>query len=129
MPEQTKQRLVLLVDDSVEILITTSFLLEASGYRVVCAPNGKKALDILRSPGQELPDVILLDMMMPIMDGSEFRKEQLKDERFAKIPTILITALSPKALSEIGDVQFQSVLNKPIVADELLTRIQELTAA
>jgi CheY-like chemotaxis protein len=117
---------ILLVDDSVDILNAMVFFLEASGFSVNTAENGRLALDKLRS-GAPLPDVIILDMMMPVMDGLSFRQEQLKDERIAQIPVILVTALSQAALKDIGNTSFQRVLNKPIEADELVVALQQMT--
>jgi CheY-like chemotaxis protein len=126
MPANKKRKNILLVDDSVDILRAMGFLLETNGFEIACAENGREALELLRS-GAPLPDLIVLDMMMPVMDGVAFRKEQISEGALAGIPTILATALSRAAIKEIKDVTFDRILCKPISIDELLKNIQELT--
>jgi CheY-like chemotaxis protein len=122
-------KLIMLVDDSVEILQALSFFLEINGFRVVCAENGQEALDKLRSSLTDLPKVIVLDMMMPVMDGFVFRKEQMSDTHLAAIPVIVTTALSGSAISALKKEEFPRVLKKPIVAEELLNAIADTPAA
>jgi CheY-like chemotaxis protein len=122
MPLDERAKEVLVVDDSTEILEATSFLLEMHGCRVTCAVNGKEALEMLRS-GRARPDVIVLDLMMPVMDGAAFRREQLKDERLARIPTIVATALSEASIGNSSELRFQKVISKPVVVDQLLAAI------
>lgn len=81
---------VLLVDDYDEARETIAAFLESEGYRVACAADGREALEKLRS-GIE-PRVILLDLQMPRMSGSEFRAEQLKDPRLSRIPVVVYSA-------------------------------------
>lgn len=128
MPPDKRKRKVLLVDDSMDIRKSMSFLLEVDGYEVQCAENGKEALELLRS-SPTLPSVIILDMMMPVMDGAGFRKEQLRSERLAKIPTVLVTALSRSAMPDSGALGFSHVLSKPISVEELLSTLEVALSA
>ena len=82
---------VLVVDDDDAIRHALTLLLEHSGYVVLGANNGEKALDVLRA-NSHLPSVILLDLNMPIMTGWEFRLEQKRDPHLAQIPVIIISA-------------------------------------
>jgi CheY-like chemotaxis protein len=82
---------VLLVDDEPSIREVSEALLESEGYRVVCAVDGSDALAILR--GGLRPCIIILDLMMPVMDGWEFRRQQLGDRELLKIPTIVYSAV------------------------------------
>ena len=66
-------------------------LLEWEGYQVDCAANGQEALDYLHGQGE--PELILLDVMMPVLDGEEFRREQQRDPSLAKIPVVVVSAL------------------------------------
>lgn len=66
-------------------------MLREEGYNAVCVANGQAALDYLQNE-DESPALILLDLMMPVMDGYQFREKQLLDERMAKIPVVLMTA-------------------------------------
>jgi CheY-like chemotaxis protein len=82
---------VLVVDDDPDIRFELTAGLRDIGCEVVCASNGEQALEYLRS-GAPLPGLILLDLMMPIMDGNEFRDHQRNDPLLATIPVVVVTA-------------------------------------
>ncbi|MGE3683918.1 MAG: response regulator [Bdellovibrionales bacterium] len=89
---QNRKRL-LVVEDSVDFQDLLKQLFESEGYHVVYASNGEEALKKLRSDSDaDLPGLILLDLMMPVMDGFEFRDKQLLDPRLAGIPVVIMTA-------------------------------------
>src|SRR5437773_2596044 len=90
---QAAGRTVLVVDDDDEVRLAVADVLESEDYQVLSAGNGLEALQMLRGPGAR-PDVILLDMMMPVMDGWTFRAEQQKVPELASIPVLLFTAYS-----------------------------------
>lgn len=83
---------ILVVDDDPDICEVMTELFAAEGYSVECARDGKQALALLK--GRPAPCVILLDLMMPVMNGWEFRAEQLKDERISGVPTVLFTGIA-----------------------------------
>src|SRR5262245_40011816 len=96
---------VLIVDDDLDILEGLAELLEFEGYVVSTAFDGQAALNHLR--GGLRPSVILLDLMMPGMNGWDFRAEQMKDVDLRDIPVVVITAaaVSEEALrSQLGDI-------------------------
>jgi CheY-like chemotaxis protein len=82
---------VLVVDDDPDIRDSLRDVLEERGYEVSTVANGREALDLLKSTSPQ-PCVILLDLMMPVMDGMQFRKEQKRDPSIANIPLVVITA-------------------------------------
>jgi CheY-like chemotaxis protein len=82
---------VFIVEDDADIRDSVSELLESEGYGVATAVNGREALEQLRGAA-ELPGVILLDLMMPDMDGFQFREQQLADDRLRDIPVVLMSA-------------------------------------
>ena len=84
-------RRILVVEDSPDVLYLLEMFLEREGFLLMSAANGQEALDLLRST-QDLPAFILLDLMMPVMDGAGFRSEQLKDKRLAATPVVLLSA-------------------------------------
>ncbi len=89
-------------------------ILEGAGHRVVTAENGREALERLREA--ESYCVILLDIMMPVMNGYEFREEQLRDPKLASIPVIVVTAdgrAKEKAQQLGSDLFFQKPLSPP----------------
>lgn len=105
---------VLIVEDDKSIRETLRMVLEAEGYQVGLAENGKIALEYLREHSP--PGIILLDLMMPVMNGWEFLKRHEEDPVLAAVPVVVISAaLSVKSL--VGASHFFS---KPIELDALL---------
>ena len=90
-PDTSACRKVYVVEDDTELRHTIGEALEAQGYAVVSAANGTEALEALRRDDAR-PCLILLDLMMPVMDGYEFRKEQRADPALAGIPVVVISA-------------------------------------
>jgi CheY-like chemotaxis protein len=113
---------ILLIDDDVPSAEALRELLDRAGHSVVCARNGREALDRLRETGGFC--VILLDVMMPVMDGFEFREEQLKDPSFASIPVIVLTAHG-HAGEQTKRLQSERFFPKPFSPPELLRAIRD----
>jgi CheY-like chemotaxis protein len=90
-------------------------LLTLEGFDAGTAANGHDALQYLRQG--DLPELILLDLMMPVMDGWEFRRLQQEDPALAKLPVIVLSALDPTRATEFGDAV---LLTKPLDFDRLL---------
>lgn len=104
---------ILVVEDDKDIRDMLAFALEVEGYDVARAANGKEGLDLL--PNMSGPCLILLDMMMPVMNGWEFLRAMRKDDILAVIPIVIVSAFSEQLLDE--DVQ--SVMKKPIDLEAL----------
>jgi len=85
------EAVILLVEDEASMREVIEAVLHEEGYRVVCSDNGADALDVLRSGLR--PCIIILDLMMPIMDGWQFRAAQLGDSELLKIPTVVYSAV------------------------------------
>lgn len=117
-------RSVLVVEDDGDIRMLLVDLLEDAGYRVAEARDGREALEILES-GKSLPDVVILDLMMPVMDGIEFRKAQLRNRTWAEIPVVLISA-DQRAMERCGGLTFAAFLPKPVGAKELLAALTRI---
>jgi CheY-like chemotaxis protein len=83
--------MVLLVEDDVDVREAVTDTLEDAGYRVTAARHGQEALALLRD-GRARPCLILLDLMMPVMDGWQFRELQSKDPALADIPVVALSA-------------------------------------
>jgi CheY-like chemotaxis protein len=109
------------VEDDGAVGDALGLLLATEGFTVHRAGNGQEALDRLRSGGP--PDLILLDLMMPVMDGWEFRRRQRQDPALASIPVIILstTATTAARVNGLGDVGY---LQKPVGADELLAAVR-----
>jgi chemosensory pili system protein ChpA (sensor histidine kinase/response regulator) len=119
------QPLVLIVDDSLTVRKITSRLLTRSGFAVATAKDGVDALQVL---GEQSPDVILLDIEMPRMDGFEFAKTIKGDPRFASIPIIMITSrTAEKHRNRAAELGVDLYLGKPYQEDELLGHLRDMT--
>ncbi len=112
---------VLVVEDDRDIRECMADALEMEGYAVACAQHGREALDQLRRGLR--PDLILLDLLMPVMSGWEFRQAQLADPLLAGIPVVIVSASSPGAAARPD-----RHLPKPFGIDELLSLVAQLTA-
>lgn len=113
---------VLIVEDETDIRESLGELLSADGFVVTEAHNGRVALELLRGAA-ELPHVILLDLMMPEMDGEQFRREQLVDARLAGIPVVVMSAA--RDIVEAGErMRAFAVLKKPMSIDELVATLR-----
>lgn len=113
---------VLLVEDDHDILDTLGEVLACEGYEVRLAANGREALASLRDETVP-PDVILLDMMMPIMNGWEFLAEKRRDARIAPIPVVVVTADSK--LNQ-ASIVVEKLIRKPIDLELLLRTIENV---
>jgi len=122
----TAPRLILLVEDDFVLRSSLSELLIAEGFRVECAADGREALRRLdRVPR---PDLILLDIMLPHLDGFELRALQKRSPLVANIPVLVISAydLDPQSVIELG---LPPPFRKPLDVEKLLSKIRELTDA
>ncbi|HEY3107269.1 MAG TPA: response regulator [Chloroflexota bacterium] len=112
--------MVLVVEDDPELRALFGQILADHGYAVRTAGDGLAAL---REMAVERPDVILLDMMMPVMDGHAFREAQLADPSWRRIPVIVISATS-EFLDPDATLGAKAVLGKPFDFDELLALVE-----
>ncbi len=112
---------VLIVDDDPDMQECLIEILQDEGYECEVASNGAVALERLRGFAAS---VILLDVMMPVMDGWQFRVAQLQDPRIAQIPVIVMSA-NHRVLAEAGDWRGVRTLSKPIRLTDLLTTMGE----
>ncbi len=109
---------VLVVEDDLEIRETVMEILEEHGYEPIGAENGLEALDKLRSSGPP-PCLILLDLMMPRMDGRSFRQVQLQNPELASIPVVVITAFRDMSQA-LQEMKVADLLKKPFNLQDLL---------
>lgn len=109
----TSNKCILVIEDDPGIRETFKFALTLEGYNVLTAGNGKEGLDLL--PTIPKPGLILLDLMMPVMNGWEFLEEIKKDSSLSSIPIVVVTAFADKSKT----IQVQEVINKPVTLDTL----------
>jgi CheY-like chemotaxis protein len=112
--------MIFLIEDEPDIRESLREVLELEGYEVQCAANGFEAKESLRR--LPTPALILLDMLMPVMNGREFRSWQLEVPRLARVPVIVLSAdPSQKELEGILH------LHKPVDLSELLSAVKDST--
>ncbi len=115
---------ILIVDDEIQFIDLVQMRLEANGYEVITADNGEVGLEKAR---HENPDLIVLDLMMPVMDGYTMLKELRKVEQIKDIPVILCTAKSHRDDENNGQkAGADDYIKKPFESSELLAKIKEL---
>lgn len=116
--------LVLVVDDDPDILDAICDILDAEGYRVSRARHGQEALEQVES---ERPDIILLDLMMPVMDGVAFSQALRERPAVSDVPIVVISADgNPARAAAVGAAGY---LAKPFDIDALLTQVAGITRA
>ena len=126
MAEERTKCLVLLIDDESNARRMAGLLLEREGYQFLAAPNGEEGLTLAKV---ELPDVILLDVMMPKMDGFETLRRLKTDRDTKSIPVIMVTAkATERAIA--SSFQLGAVLHveKPYETKDLLQKIEAAIA-
>lgn len=118
----------MIVEDDLYIRESLGEFLRDEGFKVLLATNGSEGLRALRAiqDESELPGVILLDLMMPIMDGYAFRREQVADARLKDIPVIVMTADSTSE-SKVAGLQVGAFLKKPIDIDRIQQLVETLS--
>ena len=116
--------LVMVVDDSTTVRRATQKVLEKNGFSVILAKDGANALELLQL---NIPNIILSDIEMPVMDGFEFLKNVRTTEKYKKIPVIMITSrTAAKHKSLAYELGVDNYLGKPYQEDELINSINEL---
>jgi DNA-binding response OmpR family regulator len=113
---------ILVVDDEVDLVKTVSFSLEAEGYTVLVSYNGEDALNQAR---KENPDLILLDIMLPKLDGYKVCRLLKFDERYKHIPVLMLTAKTQEKDKIVGmETGADEYIAKPFDMDELMEKIK-----
>lgn len=119
-------RRILIADDDPDVRESLRLLFELQGYSVDEARNGQEALHRLNSNGP--PCLIVLDLMMPIMDGWQFRRIQREDPVLGSVPVLVISAV-PAHLQRTTELAAHRVFAKPFDYDALLAEAETICAA
>jgi len=126
MKSKTK---ILLVDDDKDFVEATTMVLESKPYEVVVAYNGDDGLAKAR---KEKPDLIILDIIMPVKDGFRAAEQLKKDPDLKNIPVIMLTSFSEKggdtslSVSQGFALDAEDYVDKPVAPEELLKRVERL---
>lgn len=126
MKEKAK---ILIVDDDPDFVEATKLVLESKPYEVITAQDGDKGIAKAR---QEKPDLIILDIIMPVKDGFNAAEELKKDAELSKIPVIILTSFSENvgsttlSRSQGLALDTEDYVDKPVAPDDLLKRVAKL---
>jgi len=120
--EKSPRKTVMLVEDDDDERDALAALLEQEDYRVLQAPNGAEALKILEAE-PDACQIILLDLMMPIMNGWDFRRLQKRRAELAKIPVVLMSAGAQIAFA-VEDLDAAGYVTKPVEIADLIEKVE-----
>ena len=120
LPDPFGMPSVLVVEDHADLREMLAVLLETEGFQVQTAGNGVEAL---RSLDATRPSVILLDLMMPVMTGDEFRERQLADPRFRDVPVICMTA-AHDGRDRAARIRADAYFQKPVDFERLIGAVR-----
>ena len=115
---------ILIVDDEPSIIVPVQFLMEQNGYDVMVAFSGEEAMEVIE---ENEPDLILLDIMLPVIDGFEVCQRVRENPQWNKIKIILLTALGSDANVEKGlSLGADAYITKPFSNIEIVDKVKEL---
>ena len=123
-----KKAKILLIDDDIDFVEATKIVLESKPYEVVVAYEGEEGL---RKAREEKPDLVILDIIMPIKDGFTAAEQLKKDPQLNKIPILMLTAFAEKggessiATSRGLTLEAEDYIDKPVSPEELLRRVEK----
>ena len=117
---------ILVVDDDPGVTHTVKYGLESldADYKVVCVDSGQKCLELLEN--NQIPDIILLDIMMPEMNGWEIQKKLQERIEWKNIPIIFLTATGDPTSKKIGSIISKGFIEKPCKIPDLKQRIDKI---
>ena len=123
-----KKAKILLVDDDIDFVESTRIVLESNSYEVIVALEGDEGL---RKAREEKPDLILLDIIMPVKDGFTAAEQLKKEPQLRKIPTIMLTSFSARRgetaipVSRGFTLDVEDYIEKPVTPRELLANVEK----
>jgi len=119
-------KIVMIVDDSPDVILSVKHGIEGNytGYEVVSAESGQQCLEFLEN--NPIPDIILLDIMMPEMNGWLLQKKLQESIKWRNIPILFLTAIKDSTSKKIGDVSSNGVIEKPFEINDLKLKIDSI---
>ncbi|MGZ3511342.1 MAG: response regulator [Candidatus Binataceae bacterium] len=116
------KKTILVVDDEFGILEVLEAILSDAGFKVISAMNGQEAMALLQ---KEVPDLVIVDFMMPLLDGAGVIKAMRADGRLGRVPVLLASALPEQTISE-RCTGYDAFLRKPYKTEKLMEEISRL---
>jgi len=123
-----KKAKILLVDDDTDFVEATKIVLEKGAYEVIVAHEGEEGLQKART---EQPDLVLLDIIMPVKDGFTAAEQFKKDPKLSKIPVLMLTSFSSRGAGTAIprgrglSLQAEDYIEKPVAPEELLAKVKQ----
>lgn len=115
---------ILIVEDEADVRNAVAYRLKAAGYSVITANDGQEGLETAR---REHPDLVVLDLMLPRMNGYQVCMALKYDEKYKNIPVIIFTAWKEEDNRKLAeDVRADAFISKPFEPEELMSKIREL---
>ena len=125
--KDVSQAKILVVDDEKDLVSTVEYRLKFSDCQVVTASNGQEGLEVA---AKEMPDLILLDTNMPVMNGHEMLKKLRADKELRHIPVIMLTAISsPQDIAAASSYGITDYVTKPFDFTELMEKVSRVLKA
>jgi len=120
-----KNKTVIYIEDEPEMVDLVSLILNRKGFAVKGANSGREGIDLVR---KEMPDLVLLDLMMPDVDGWDVYQQMKADEKTRKIPVIVITAKAQSIDKVLGlhIAKVEAYISKPFTPQELLDSVEKI---
>jgi CheY-like chemotaxis protein len=125
----SKEPYILIVDDDPDIIEGILTILESRPYRLATARDGKKCIEMV---AQEIPDLLILDLLMPRMDGWGVIREMRSEPRYARVPILILTTVIEDASRRRYELEtgmamdVQDYVQKPAKPDDLIKRVEKL---
>jgi CheY-like chemotaxis protein len=125
----SKEPYILIVDDDPDIVEGILTILETQSYRLATARDGKKCMEMV---AQEVPDLLILDLLMPRMDGWGVIREMRSEPRFARVPILVLTTVIEDASRRRYELEtgmamdVQDYVQKPAKPDDLIRRVEKM---
>lgn len=125
-----KQPYILIVDDDPDVLDAVTTILEMQPYRLNTARDGKQCMEMML--GEEIPDLLILDLLMPRMDGWGVIREMRSEPRLSNVPIMILTTVIEDASRRRYELEtnmamdVQDYVQKPVRPDELIRRVENL---
>jgi CheY-like chemotaxis protein len=116
------KKTILVVDDEFGILEVLEAILSDAGFKVISAMNGQEAMALLQ---EEVPDLVIVDFMMPLLDGAGVIKAMRADGRLGRVPVLLASALPEQTISQ-RCTGYDAFLRKPYKTEKLMEEISRL---
>lgn len=113
---------ILIVDDEPDLVKVTSFRLKKAGYQVLISVDGRQALELIQ---KDPPDLILLDLLLPHIQGDQVCKQIKQDPKLKHIPVILFTATAVDIPAKVKEVGADDYLTKPFDPEELMGKVKK----